>query len=382
MLAKMTHRERVLAALDRRDTDRTPLDFGGTLSTAIVPPTYEGLKQHLGMQHETKIGWKRQQLVLPDKSLLERFDVDTRALKLGLYEGGKARSIDAATMIDDWGTTWSNAAGGHYITVDGPFFDAEPDVEQIAAYDWPDPNNPGLYRNLRDNAETLRHSTDCAVVLDLGIGVVTRCQFIRGFMDFLFDLSRHPDYASCLMNRFADIWIRIAQNALKQVGHLVDVVFWGDDYGMQQGPLFRPQLFTDLVKPVCRRMVAAVKELTEAKILFHSCGSVYPMVDDLIDIGIDALNPVQVTAAKMEPERLKKEFGERLAFWGGVDTQDLLPFKSPEGVRRAVRQLIDTLGEGGGYVLATVHNIQEQVPPENIVAMFDECLSYRKSVSS
>ena len=376
-MARMTHRERVLAAVDRQETDRTPIDFGGTLATAIVPSTYDSLKNHLEMDHATQIGWKRQQLVMPHETILKRFDVDTRPLKLGVYEGGQARSLGPTTMMDDWGTTWSNEASTHYMAVDGPFFNSEPDPERIAEYQWPDPDNPGLYRNLKETAERLHSQTDFAVVLDLGIGVLTRCQFIRGFMEFLFDLMDHPQFATALMDRFADVWVGIARNALKQVGHLVDVVFWGDDYGMQEAPLFRPQLFTDLVKPVNRQMVAAVKELTAARIMFHSCGCVYPMINDLIDIGIDALNPVQVAAANMAPERLKAEFGDRLAFWGGVDTQDVLPFKDPETVRAEVRHLIDILGAGGGYVLATVHNIQDQVPPENIVAMFDECLAYK-----
>ena len=163
----------------------------------------------------------------------------------------------------------------------------------------------------------------------------------------------------------------------RQVGHLVDVVFWGDDYGMQQAPLFRPQLFTELVKPVNQRMVTAIKELSDARVLLHSCGSIAPMIADMIDTGIDALNPVQVSADNMDPAKLKADFGDRLAFWGGIDTQDVLPFRTPAEVGEYVQFIIQTLGEGGGYVLSTVHNIQEQVPPENIVAMFEACLSYR-----
>ena len=139
--------------------------------------------------------------------------------------------------------------------------------------------------------------------------------------------------------------------------------------------MFRPQHFTDFVKPVNQQMVASVKQLTDARVLLHSCGSVTPMIPDLIDTGVDALNPVQVSADNMDPAILKTEFGDRLAFWGGIDTQDVLPFKTADEVREIVRFIIQTLGEGGGYVLSTVHNIQEQVPPENIVAMFDACLA-------
>jgi len=376
-MARMTHRERVLAAVDRQETDRTPIDFGGTLATTIVPSTYEKLKHHLGETHTTTIGWKRQQLVLPAETILRRFDVDTRPLKLGDYDEGRARTLSAQQMIDHWGTTWSKEAGGHYLNIDGPFYQTEADPDLVDAYTWPDPDDPGLYRGLKKKAEDLHNGTDYAVILDLGIGIVTRAQFVRGFMEFLIDMSVYPKFAETLLKKLGEIWIRIARNALQEVGHLVDVVFWGDDYGMQQAPMFRPQHFTDLVKPVNQRMVAAIKELSDARVLLHSCGSIAPMIPDMIDTGIDALNPVQVSADHMDPATLKADFGDRLAFWGGIDTQDILPFRSPAEVGDYVHFIIKTLGKGGGYVLSTVHNIQEQVPPENIVAMFEAGLSNR-----
>ena len=376
-MAPMSHRQRVLAAVDHQETDRTPIDFGGTLATTIVPSTYEKLKHHLGETHPTTIGWKRQQLVFPAESILKHFDVDTRPLKLGDYDGGKARMLSTHQMIDHWGTTWSKEVGGHYLNVDGPFYKTEADPALIEAYDWPDPDNPGLYRGLKTQAEDLHNCTDYAVILDLGIGIVTRAQFVRGFMEFLIDMTLQPEFAKALLSKLGQIWIRIARNALQEVGHLVDVVFWGDDYGMQQAPMFRPQHFTDLVKPVNQRMVTTVKELSDARVLLHSCGSVAPMISDMIDTGIDALNPVQVSADNMDPVKLKADFGDRLAFWGGIDTQDVLPFRTPSEVGEYVHFIIKTLGEGGGYVLSTVHNIQAQVPPENIVAMFEACLSYR-----
>ena len=375
-MAQMTHRERVLAALNHQETDRPPIDFGGTLATSIVPYAYDRLKKHLGEEHETVMGWHRQQLVLPHESILKRFDVDTRPLKLGDYVGGKARQLSAHTMIDNWGTTWNKEATGHYMAVAGGFFETEADSGLIESYDWLDPDNPGFYQGLKERAEALHNNTNYAVILDMGIGIVTRAQFVRGFMDFLMDMTNTPEFAVALLNRLGDIWVKIARNALKQVGHLVDVVFWGDDYGMQQAPMFRPRQFSDYVKPVNQRMVATVKEHTDAKILQHSCGCVYPMIEEMIEMGIDALNPIQVLAKNMQPKKLKAEFGDRLTFWGAIDTQDVLPFKTPAEVRENVRQVINTLGVNGGYVLATTHNLQDDVPPENIAAMFDACLSF------
>jgi uroporphyrinogen decarboxylase len=179
-----------------------------------------------------------------------------------------------------------------------------------------------------------------------------------------------------MMDIVADIWIKIAENALDATDDNVDVVAWGDDIAIQDTTLISPKTYRDLIKPRHRRMVQAVKSRSNAKIHYHSCGSVYAIIEDLIEVGIDALNPIQVSANKMDPATLKQEFGDRLAFWGGIDTQRVLPYGSPPEVRKEVRKTIDCLGRGGGYVLAGVHNIQADVPPENIVAMFDEGRNY------
>ena len=182
-----------------------------------------------------------------------------------------------------------------------------------------------------------------------------------------------------MMDRAADIWTRMARNALKEVGEYVDVVSWGDDLASQESPLFSPKIYRELVKPRHARMIDGVKSMADVKVNYHTCGSVYPLIEDLIDIGVDALNPLQVSARNMDPAKLKRDFGDRLAFWGGMDTHRLLPFGTPDEVRKETRRMIDLMGRGGGYILATVHNIQAEVPPENIVAMFDEARSHRVS---
>jgi uroporphyrinogen decarboxylase len=174
----------------------------------------------------------------------------------------------------------------------------------------------------------------------------------------------------------ADIWIKIAENALDATGDHVDVIAWGDDVAIQESTLMSPGTYRELVKPRHKRMVQALKSRCGAKIHFHSCGSVYALLEDLIDIGIDALNPIQVSAHNMDPATLKREFGDRLTFWGGIDTQQVLPYGSPREVREEVRYTIECLAPGGGYVLAGVHNLQGDVPPENVVAMYDEGRKY------
>ncbi|MHA1567636.1 MAG: uroporphyrinogen decarboxylase family protein [Alphaproteobacteria bacterium] len=372
----MTHRERVLAALNHQPTDRVPIDFGGTYTTTIFFAAYERLKTLLGVEHETNIYSKTRRLAIPDETVLRRFDVDTRFLGLGAYEGDQ-RELDADTYLDEWGTTWRKADDGHYLYIDGPFFGRKkPDPEDLEKGKWPDPDNPGYYRGLAERAQKLRRETDYAIILNMPIGVIHQGQFLRGFADWLKDLYKNRTFSERTMDMVADHWIRIAENALDLVDGNVDVVFFGDDLASQLAPLFNPVIYRELIKPRHARMIAAVKAKTDAKILYHSCGAVSQLIEDLIDIGVDALNPVQVTATGMEPGSLKKQFGDRITFWGGINTQNVLPFGTAEEVRAEVRRVIDILGAGGGFVLNSVHNIQNDVSAENIVAMFDEARAY------
>jgi uroporphyrinogen decarboxylase len=374
----MTHKERALAALNHQETDRIPIDFGSTISTTIIMPAYENLKRYLGFQHQTQFMVPRAQTVIPDDQVLDRFDVDFCGIRLGNFRGGNYRELDSTTVMDAWGITWKKAEGGHFINVNGPFQNAEPKLDLLEDHIWPNPDEPGLYEGLRERAAHFRRTTDRAIILDLPLGILHQCEFLRGFGEFLMDLLINPEFAIRMMDRAADIWTQITQNALNAVGKNVDIVSWADDLSSQEAPLFSPKIYRDLVKPRHRRMIQAIKSAADVKIHYHTCGAVYDLIGDLIDIGVDALNPLQVSARNMDPARLKKEFGKRLSFWGGMDTHRLLPFGSPSEVRKEVRKMIDLMGKGGGYILATVHNIQAEVPPENIVAMFEEARSYKK----
>jgi uroporphyrinogen decarboxylase len=295
---------------------------------------------------------------------------------LGEYRGGASKEIDGDTFLDSWGTTWKKAPDGHFINVDGPFQNRDPKIEILETFDWPDPDNQGLYEGLKEKAKAMHENTDYAIVLNLPVGIVHQCQFMRGFAEWLMDLYENPEFTCRLMDLIADTWIRIAENALDAVGENIDVIMWGDDMAAQDATFMSPEIYRELIKPRHQRMIAALKSRSDAKIQYHCCGSVYALIEDLIEIGIDALNPIQVNAKNMDPERLKKEFGDRLAFWGAIDTQRVLPLGTPEEVRAEVRRIIDTLGKGGGYILASVHNIQAEVSAENIVAMFEEGKSY------
>jgi uroporphyrinogen decarboxylase len=279
-------------------------------------------------------------------------------------------------MVDEWGVTWASHGGSHFINSDGPFCHlADPTLEDLEKFHWPDPADPKRYKGLRDRAKKLHEETDYAVVLNFDVGPVHQCQFVRGYATWLEDLLLRPIFAEALLDRIADIWIQIAKRALEEAGAYVDLVQSGDDIATQNATLFRPDLYRQMIKPRHKAMADAIKRYSKP-ILYHSCGAVYPLIPDLIEVGIDALNPVQVSAANMATERLKREYGRELAFWGGIDTHKVLPTGTPAEVREEVKRRINDLRDHGGYVLCAVHNIQPDVPPENIVAMYEAALEY------
>lgn len=378
-MAAMSSRERVLAALNFQETDRIPIDFGSTIVTTIYYTAYDDLKHELGLDHETVMLAKLKRLAVPDPAILDRFHVDTRFLQLGVYDGDQ-KELDAHSYLDEWGTTWKQAEDGHFLFVDGPFFNLKkPTAADLSRCNWPDPDNPGYYRGLAERAAKLREEGDHAIILNMPNGLVHQCQFLRGFGDWLKDLYKNKEFVAGLMDRISEHWIRVAENALDATQGNVDVLFFGDDLASQQAPLFNPEKYQEMVKPRHREMIDAVKARADVKVLYHSCGAVEPMIEHLIDVGVDALNPVQVSANNMAPEMLKQKYDGRISFWGGINTQRVLPLGTLEDVRAEVRKMIELMGRGGGYVLNSVHNIQGDVPAANIVAMFDEAGSYRPS---
>lgn len=375
----MTHRERILAAVNHEEPDRLPRDLGSSLATTVTVKAHERLRAYMGLPSEPPpaLFAARSSTVIPDEAILRRFDVDARPLLLGGADARPDRWLSPDAFVDEWGVTWTRPEGGHFIGTDGPFYQLEePTLQDLVRVEWPDPDDPGRYRGLRERARALHENTDYAVVLTLGVGPVHQCQFLRGYGEWLEDLLINPAFAEGLLDRVVEPWVRMADRALREAGDYVDVVMYGDDIGTQGGPLLRPELYRRIIKPRHRRMADTVKRHGKP-ILYHSCGSVYAMIPDLIDVGIDVLNPVQVTAADMDTRRLKREFGADLAFWGAINTQKVLPLGTPQDVRAEVKRRIEDLAGGGGYVLCAVHNIQPEVPPENVVAMYDAALEFR-----
>ena len=200
-------------------------------------------------------------------------------------------------------------------------------------------------------------------------------EFVRGFSQWLEDLLVNPAFAEALMDRIMDFWVRGTERALTEAGEFIDVVAIVEDLGMQQGPLLRPEVYRRMIKPRHRRMMGAVKKHGK-RLFLHSCGAVTAFIPDFIEMGVDALNPVQVSAHDMDTKRLKREFGRDISFWGAVDTGQVLPHGTPADVREEVKRRIDDLAAAGGYILAAVHNIQADVPPQNVAAMYEAALEF------
>jgi len=369
----MTHRERVLAALNHEEPDRVPIDLGGTLATSINIGAYEKLKTHLALDSPSQILSLRSMIAEVEEEVLQRFDVDTRTLPL-LGNSRPTEPLADGAFKDEWGVVRKQAdPQGHFMDVVNPL-DGERTLSDLENYPWPDPDDPGFTDGLADAAEELHRETDYAVILSLPVGPLHLSQWLRGYEGWMMDLAGNLEFYEALMDKVTALWLHISKRMLDAVGSNADIIFYGDDVAYQHGPMMRHETYEKHVKPFQQRIFDLLKS-HGGKILYHSCGSVVTLVEDFIELGVDALNPVQVSAAEMDTANLKRDFGDRIAFWGGIDTQRVLPQGSPDDVRAEVRRRIRDLAPGGGYILCPVHNLQREVPPENIDALFEEALA-------
>lgn len=372
----MNHRERALAALNHQEPDRVPLDLGSTRNTGILEAPYRALVEHLGLNEEgeTADGFgmtKVLGLAKPNEAVLQRLGTDFRGIFMGKADVTRERMLPDGRHEDALGVIRQQPPGSHYFDVVYSPFDREITIGDIVNWPWPDPTDPGITRGLREKALHIRETTDCALVLHLQNIIIHDSQYMRGFERWYMDLALAPDLIGALMDAILDVLMEKTRRALAEVGDLIDVVSCSDDIGDQRGPIMSPRMYRRIIKPRHKRYFDLLRSCTDAKVLYHSCGSVVKLIPDFIDMGIDFINPVQVSAAGMDTAKLKQEYGDQLGFCGAVDTMHVLPHGTPDDVRAEVRQRIHDLAPGGGYILTAVHNIQPDVPPENIVAMYD-----------
>ncbi len=374
----MTSRERVLAALNHEEPDRVPMDLGG-FQTGIHLKAYRALIDHLGIDEGIRTLDPVQQLAVPSESILRRFRVDIRYITARPptgFDGAVRRNVREGRvwhdLQDEFGVVWSMPEDqGLYMDISRhPLAGAR--VRDLECYPFPDGSDRSRFAGLREKTVLMRRETPCA--LSSGICGVTYeiCWYLRGLERWFMDMVENPSFCEALIDRTCQYWVDWLGGFLAEIGDLLDIVMIGDDLSGQGGPLFSPDFYRKVIKPRQKRVVDTIKRLTGAKIWYHTCGSCLEFIPDLLDNGIDILNPVQISARDMNPRQLKKRFGRNLVFWGGgIDAQHLLPFVSPDRVRQEVRTNVRAFMPGGGYVFCNCHNIQAGVPPENIVALYD-----------
>ena len=370
----MNHRERALAALNHRESDRVPIDLGSTRNTGILLEAYRSLAQYRGAAGDPEsdeFGQSRiARVAAPEEWLLGRLDVDFRGLFLGAPDRRLDRLLPDGSYQDELGVVRRRPSSSYYYDVTHSPLDRELTVVDLEAHPWPDGSDPGYTRGLREKALALRDEGEYAVVLHLQDIIVHPSQYLRGFERWYTDFILEPGLISSLLDILLEIRLQVTEQALREVGDLVDVVSCSDDIADQRGPQMSEGMYRKFIQPRHRRYFDAIHAGTDAKLLYHSCGSVAKLIPGFIDMGVDFINPVQVSASGMDTADLKRRFGREIGFWGAVDTLRVLPFGTPEEVRAEVQRRTRDLAPEGGFVLAAVHNIQPNVPPENIVAMF------------
>jgi len=416
----VTSRERILAAIAHREADAVPVDLGSTPSSGISATAYARLREHLGIKDgATRVYDVVQQLAQPEDWALDRFGIDVVDL------GRTFNATDAdwypvklASGDDAYYPSWFHPqqdADGSWIARhrDGTIIARQP--AGAAFYDetcfpfseeWPEDWSgldeamgkvlwsalvhspwdsaamPGFWERLRANALELKEKSDRAIMVVVGCNLFEWGTFLRRIDNFLMDLLLEPEKVESLLDALMERHLATLEKVCAAVGDVADVIRFGDDLGTDQGPFMRPDIYRSLFKPRHTILCDYVKSHSSMHTFLHSCGSIDLVIPDLIEAGFEILNPVQTNAHGMDPQRLKKDFGKDVTFWGGgVDTRSVLNAGSPEAVKRQVMERLEIFAPGGGFVFNTVHNILPDVPPENIVAMFDGIAEFGRAGS-
>ena len=406
----MTSRERILTALQHKQPDRVPVDIGATPSSGISAIAYTRLVKHLGMDHaRTQVYDTVQELARPSEEVLNLFGADA----LDIHRAFDAEDQDwypvaladgSAAEYPVWTKVSPQPDGSfHYYGSEGelvglkpaggtfydgtlfPYLSGYPDHFRDIEKDmsrsiwaamkmspWHLSDQPGFWKNLRTGVKRLRETSDRALIIGLGCNLFEWGSFLRRMDNFLMDIYLDPVNVERLLDALMQVHMEKLARVCESVGDLVDFAKFGDDLGMDTGPFMEPEVYRTLFKPRHKMLCEFVKNNSNMHTYLHSCGSIYSLIPDLLDAGFEVLNPVQTNAAGMDPAALKREFGKDVTFWGGgIDTRSVLNFGTPQQVKNQVKERLEIFAKEGGYVFNTVHNILPEVPPENIVAMFE-----------
>jgi len=406
----MNSRERILAAIEHRQPDKVPVDLGATPSSGISAIAYGNLKKHLGLtQGGTLVYDVVQQLAQPEDALLDRFNIDV--VDIGRAFNTEAAAWQPTTLMDGQSALYpawfhpERQADGSFIArmpdgldiahmpARGTFYDQTyfPYLEDFPAdyrdldkemgkvlwaalvhSPWDHARDPGFWETLRAKTLELRRTSDRALMIVVGCNLFEWGTFLRRMDNFLMDLAAEPEQVDRLLDALMERHLATLEKVCRAVGDIADIVRFGDDLGTSAGPFMSPNMYRQLFKPRHSMLCDYVHKHSKMKTFLHSCGSIRALLPDLIEAGYDVINPVQTTCLGMEADGLKKDFGKDICFWGGgCDTRTVLPTGSPQEVKDHVKRRLEILMPGGGFVFNTVHNILPDVPPQNIVAMFE-----------
>jgi len=379
----MNSRERVLLTLNHREPDRVPFDLGGTVVTGIHHKAYVAWRQALGLPpREPQIVDMIQQLARVDDDMMDRLAVDMRNISPRSSASFQITVGDMGEYTyfhDEFGIGWRSPKDGgwYYDMFDHPLR-GEKTVEDIERFPLPDPLDPARFVGLREAALRVRDEEQRAVVFgNISAGIFEMLTWTRGYEDAYADWGASSPVAIKFMDRMLQLQLAYWEKALSLVGDVIDVAQIADDIAGQNSPLISPRSYRKLLKPVHKELCDFIHARTNAKIFMHSCGAIRAFIPEFIEIGVDIINPVQVSATGMDSAELKREFGKDIVFWGGgVDTQHVLGTGTSEEVRAEVKRRIEDFKPGGGFVFNTVHNIQGNVPAENLMAMWEALREY------
>jgi len=377
-------RTRLETTLAHSEPDRVPIDLG-SIVTGITTGANATLKHHLGIISDDPVVDRIQQLALPSSQLLERLHVDTRYIYLSASRDWHDIELPDNSYQDEFGvrrTAAFHPETGHLLYYDFARENAHPlaqaeTVADIAAFQWPDPHDPARYAGLEEKARQMYETTDYAIIVNAIGSIFEFSWYLRGYIQFFEDLLLRPKMVEALLDAMLELQSALFEEILSRVGSYVSVVMTGSDLGTQAGPAISETVYRQLVWPRYVKLWRRIKDKTSAKIFYHSCGGIEPMIKHLIEGGVDILHPVQPLARGMgDRKKLKRAYGEHITFWGGFDQQRVLPFGTPDQVREEAKRLLDDFMPGGGFVFCAGHNIQTGVPPENILALFDTVYEY------
>ncbi|MFX1287536.1 MAG: uroporphyrinogen decarboxylase family protein [Promethearchaeota archaeon] len=384
----MNSRDRVNVALNHEEPDKVPIDLGGNQSSIHIK-AYRKLLDYLEIEDKNiQFADFVQQIVRPCDEILERFEIDVRYVK---PLGGMIRVQDVEPLYegkyvgvyDQFGVFWGDNAEKdmedilYYDPVIHPFENFTT-IQQVKEYNWPDGRDKTPFEGLKSFAKNLHEETGFALSTPPVGCVYEYCTFLFGFIKTLRHLRSKPEIIVSAMEELLKYWTNYVSTFLNEVGDYLDVICINGDLAEQAGPIMSIKLYEKKIKPIERKLSEYIKELVSAKINYHSCGSIAQFIPHFTEMGYDVVNPVQISAFDMEPCSLKKRFGDTMSFWGGLcNSQKTLPFGTPKQIREEVKRNFECFKSGGGFVASPIHNITAEVPPQNIVAMFDAALEFR-----